>query len=69
MLAQQQHESPNIAAPEDRGPFARGGALIQRIDVVHEYRGFGRAERLDVHEVAQRELEVMHAVDERQVDR
>jgi len=68
MLAQQEDEAPHVSGPELGGALAGGGARIEGIHVVEHDGRAGCGERLEVHEVPQGELEVVHAVDERESD-
>ena len=69
VLLQQHDQAPDVPAPEAGGLVALGAAGIDGKAVVDEHQGLRRAQRLDIDEVAQRVLEVVHAVDERHLQR
>src|SRR5207253_8447257 len=56
------------AAPEAGSALSFGGVARQGIAVVNQYRRSWRTVPLDVHEVAQREFEPVHPVDESEID-
>ena len=65
VFLQQHHQAPDVTAPEAGGLITLGAARIDGEAVVNEDQGPWSAQRFDVDEITQRELEVMHAIDER----
>ncbi len=69
VLLQCQHQPPDISAPEFDVALALRGKTVKWIAVVDQYRRARDAVLLDVDEIPQGKLEMMHAVYEGEVDR
>src|SRR5215510_10453952 len=69
VLLENQYEPPAVAAPEHRAARAFGGVPGERITVMEQHRRGRGCEALDRDKIAKRELEMMHAVDEAELNR